>query len=205
LELELPLRALFEHPTVAALSVFIDTELTSETASTPVRTEIIPGSGRKGEEVILSYGQARMWALDRIEGGTAGYNMPAALRLRGDFDVDAFSLALRDVVLRHEPLRTVIVEGTEGAVGRLRDVDADEALVEYEDLSDLADADLEEAIKARIDAESDRVFDLSRELMIRARVLRVGRQEHVLIFVMHHIAGDGVSVAGIGSRAWRCL
>ncbi|MFM9153759.1 MAG: phosphopantetheine-binding protein, partial [Methylocystis sp.] len=149
LGLELPLRALFEHPTVAALSVFIDTELQA-TASTTVRTQIIPGSGRKGEEVILSYGQARMWALDRIEGGTAGYNMPAALRLRGDFDGEAFGAALRDVVLRHEPLRTVIVEGAEGAVGRLRDVDADEALVAYEDLSDLVEADLEEAIKALI-------------------------------------------------------
>ncbi|MFM9153226.1 MAG: condensation domain-containing protein, partial [Methylocystis sp.] len=165
LGLELPLRALFERPQVETLSLFIDAELQATTPTT-VRGEIIPGSGRQGEEVILSYGQARMWALDRIEGGTAGYNMPAALRLRGDFDVGAFGAALRDVVLRHEPLRTVIIEGTEGAVGRLRDVDADEALVAYEDLSDLADADLEEAIKARIDAESDRVFDLSRDLMV---------------------------------------
>ncbi|MFM9152666.1 MAG: condensation domain-containing protein, partial [Methylocystis sp.] len=100
----------------------------------------------------------------------------------------------RDVVLRHEPLRTVIVESKEGPVGRLRDVDADEALVAYEDLSDLAEADLEEAIKARIDAESDRVFDLSRELMVRARVLRIDRQECVLVLVLHHIAGDGVSM-----------
>lgn len=58
----------------------------------------------------LSYGQTRMWALDRIEGGTSGYNIPGAFRLRGIFDVKAFGLALRDVVLRHEPLRTIIVE-----------------------------------------------------------------------------------------------
>ncbi|NDB70545.1 MAG: non-ribosomal peptide synthetase, partial [Methylocystaceae bacterium] len=193
LGVELPLRALFERPQVESLAVFIDIELQA-TASTPVRTQIIPGSGRQGEDVVLSYGQTRMWALDRIEGGTAGYNIPFALRLRGNFDVEAFSAALRDVVLRHEPLRTVIVESKEGPVGRLRSVGEAEALVEIEDLSDLTGAALEEAIKARIEAESDRVFDLSRELMVRGRVLQVDWQEHVLIFVMHHIAGDGVSV-----------
>ncbi|NBO09741.1 MAG: non-ribosomal peptide synthetase, partial [Actinobacteria bacterium] len=193
LGLELPLRALFERPQVEALGVFIDTELQA-TASTPVRTQIVPGSGRQGEEIVLSYGQTRMWALDRIEGGTAGYNMPAALRLLGAFDVEAFGVALRDVVERHEPLRTVIVETREGPIGRLRDVGEESWLVAVEDLSDLAEADLEEAIKARIEAESDRVFDLSRDVMVRARVLRVGRQEHVLIFVMHHISGDGVSL-----------
>lgn len=59
----------------------------------------------------LSYGQARIWTLDRIEGGTAGYNMPGAFRLRGAFDVEAFRKALLDVVMRHEPLRTVIFDG----------------------------------------------------------------------------------------------
>ena len=161
---------------------------------TTVRSQIIPGSGRKGEEIVLSYGQTRMWALDKIEGGTAGYNMPVALRLRGAFDVEAFGAALRDVVLRHDPLRTVIVESKEGPLGRLRAVGEDGALFEYEDLSDLTASILEEAIKARIEAESERVFDLSRDVMVRARVLRIDRQEHVLILVMHHIAGDGVSI-----------
>ncbi|NBT97452.1 MAG: hypothetical protein EBT43_06520, partial [Methylocystaceae bacterium] len=152
LGLELPLRALFERPQVETLSVFTDAELQA-TGSRTVRTSIIPGSGRKGEDVVLSYGQTRMWALDRIEGGTAGYNMPATFRIRGDFDVDAFGVALRDVVLRHDPLRTVIIEGTAGPLGRLRDVGEENRLIEIEDLSDLAEADLEEAVKGRIEAE----------------------------------------------------
>ncbi|NDB70542.1 MAG: hypothetical protein EB015_21550, partial [Methylocystaceae bacterium] len=147
-----------------------------------------------GDELVLSYGQTRMWALDRIEGGTASYNMPGALRVRGVFDVEAFGLAVRDVVLRHEPLRTVIVESEAGPIGRLRDIGEEEGLVGFEDLTGLTGTVLEEAIKGRIEAESERVFDLSRELMIRAQLLRVGRQEHVLILVMHHIAGDGVSM-----------
>ena len=172
LGLELPLRALFERPQVETLSVFIDTELQA-TGSRTVRSQIIAGSGRKGEALVLSYGQQRMWALDRIEGGTASYNMPAALRLRGAFDGAAFELALRDIVLRHEPLRTVIVESERGPVGRLRAIGVDERLVGFEDLTDLRGSIVEEAIRSRIDAQSDRLFDLSRDLMVRTQLLRV--------------------------------
>ncbi|NDB69407.1 MAG: amino acid adenylation domain-containing protein, partial [Methylocystaceae bacterium] len=136
LGVELPLRALFERPQVETLSVFIDAELQASGSAT-VRTTIIPGSGRKGEDVVLSYGQTRLWALDRIEGGTAGYNMPGALRVLGEFDVEAFGLAVRDVVLRHEPLRTVIIEGAAGPLGRLRAVGEEEGLVGFEDLTGL--------------------------------------------------------------------
>ncbi|NBT22899.1 MAG: KR domain-containing protein, partial [Methylocystaceae bacterium] len=185
---ELTLQTLFEHPTVEGLAQ----QLCVSDAS--VRDKIIPGSGRKGEALVLSYGQQRMWALDRIEGGTASYNIPFALRLRGAFDAEAFELALRDIVLRHEPLRTVIVESERGPVGRLRDIGADERLVAFEDLTDLQGSIVEEAIRSRIDAQSDCLFDLSRDLMMRAQILRVGREDHVLILVLHHIAGDGVSV-----------
>ena len=142
----------------------------------------------------LSYGQARMWTLDRIEGGTAGYNMPGAFRLRGDFDVDAFGLALKDVVLRHEPLRTIVIDGETGPIGCLRDVEQDEALFYFEDLTALTGSILQATIKARIETEVSRVFDLSKELMLRSRVLSIGPSEYVLIFVMHHIAGDGLSM-----------
>ncbi|NDF67836.1 MAG: non-ribosomal peptide synthetase, partial [Actinobacteria bacterium] len=192
LGIELPLRALFERPQVETLSVFIDTELQA-TGSRIVRTSIIPGSGRKGEALVLSYGQLRMWALDRIEGGTASYNMPAALRLRGAFDAEAFELSLRDIVLRHEPLRTVIVESERGPIGRLRDIGEDERLVGFEDLTHLTGPILEEALRSRIDAQSDRLFDLSRDLMMRTQLLRVGQEDHVLILVLHHSASDGVS------------
>ncbi|NDB68867.1 MAG: hypothetical protein EB015_12840 [Methylocystaceae bacterium] len=142
----------------------------------------------------LSYGQTRMWALDRIEGGTSGYNIPGAFRLRGIFDVKAFGLALRDVVLRHEPLRTVIVDGDRGPIGQLRAIGEEEVLVGFEDLTSLSGFVLETAIKTRIDAEIDYIFDLSKDLMVRAKVLHVAPSEYVLILVLHHIAGDGVSL-----------
>ena len=94
--LELHLRALFEHPTVEALSAVIDS-LQEASSLESLRARIVPGSGRKGEDVILSYGQTRMWALDKIEGGTAGYNMPAALCVRG---VRAAALLLARGVIR---------------------------------------------------------------------------------------------------------
>ncbi|NDB69357.1 MAG: non-ribosomal peptide synthetase, partial [Methylocystaceae bacterium] len=186
LGVDLPLRALFEAPTVAGIAERL------QTSSASTRIGIVSGSGRQGEDVVLSYGQQRLWALDRIEGGTSSYNIPGALRLRGVFDVEAFGLALRDVVLRHEPLRTVIVEGADGPVGRLRDISGD--IFEIEDLSYLSGGALEEAVRERIDASSDRVFDLSRDLMVQARVLCAGAQDHIVILVLHHSAGDGVSL-----------
>ncbi|MFM8858599.1 MAG: non-ribosomal peptide synthetase, partial [Methylocystis sp.] len=78
-------------------------------------------------------------------------------------------------------------------IGRLRDIGEDERLVGFEDLTHLTGPILEEALRSQIDAQSDRLFDLSRDLMMRAQLLRVGQEDHVLILVLHHIAGDGVS------------
>ncbi|MFM8858715.1 MAG: condensation domain-containing protein, partial [Methylocystis sp.] len=143
---------------------------------------------------VLSYGQIRMWMLDRIEGGTSGYNVPGTFRLRGEFNIRAFNLALRDVVLRHEPLRTIIIDSNEGPIGHLRDVELDDILVQFEDLTQLSGFILEQAVRSRIETEVDYIFDLSNDLMVRAQVLCVAPFEYVLILVLHHIAGDGVSL-----------
>ncbi|MFM9153722.1 MAG: condensation domain-containing protein, partial [Methylocystis sp.] len=193
LGIELPLRALFEHPTVAALSVVIDSAREGSPLGS-LRERIIPGEGGTGEERVLSYGQTRMWALDRIEGGTASYNMPVGLRLRGDLDIPALGEAFRDVILRHEPLRTVIVEEDGEAKGKLIPVPEGQALLQVEDLSALSVERQEGEIQDRVRREAGRLFDLSRDLMVHAALLKLGEDDHVLTVNIHHGSGDGISI-----------
>jgi amino acid adenylation domain-containing protein len=124
--------------------------------------------------------------------------MPTALRLTGALQSDALALALRDVINRHEPLRTVIVNVDGEPVGYVRALDpqgvAHRALLGLEDLSALQGSAREAALEQIIQRDSIAPFDLSRDLMIRARLIKLTDSEHVLTLVMHHIAGDGVSM-----------
>ncbi|MEY3739740.1 MAG: hypothetical protein RLZZ192_416, partial [Pseudomonadota bacterium] len=186
--LDLSLRALFDHPTVEALATVLGNLGQSG------RGRIIPGEGGVDDTRVLSYGQLRMWALDRIEGGTASHNMPLALRLQGALDVSALEHAIRDVIFRHEPLRTVILEESGNAIGKLRPLGGSESVLEHEDLTTLSKRDQEQRVEQRISEDSSRLFDLSRDLMLRSTLLRLNDREFVLILVIHHGAGDGVSL-----------
>ncbi|MFI7388118.1 amino acid adenylation domain-containing protein [Streptomyces sp. NPDC049813] len=131
----------------------------------------------------LSRAQSRLWFLDQVEGG-ATYTIPVALRMRGAVDVDALHGALHDLTRRHEVLRTVFPLVGEAPVQRVLDhVD-----VEW----DVADVP-EDELDARIRLLASRPFDLSRQPPLRGHLLRVAPEDHVLLIVLHHIAGDGWS------------
>ncbi|HEX7241707.1 MAG TPA: amino acid adenylation domain-containing protein, partial [Longimicrobiaceae bacterium] len=100
---ELPLRALFEAPTVAGLAAEVDARLRAGDGTQAPPLVPVPRDGT----LPLSFAQQRLWFLDRMEPGSAAYNVPAALRVRGDLDVEALRRALEEVVRRHEALRTV--------------------------------------------------------------------------------------------------
>ncbi len=140
----------------------------------------------------LSYEQRRLWFLDQLSPGSAAYNIPAALRLRGRLDVPALSRALSEVERRHEALRTRFAD----TGGELAQLVAAHAPVElpFEDLSTLPDAARElEALRVAGE-EARRSFDLAAGPVWRARLLRLSHDEHVLSVVMHHIVSDGWSV-----------
>ena len=137
---------------------------------------------------VLSFGQLRLWALDRIEGGTASYNMSAAFRLHGALDVTALGSALCDVVVRHESLRTIILDGSAGPEGFVIPPDEVGVLLRRVDGGDGS------GLVDLVSAEAGYVFDLSRDVLLRALVVDLGPQEHVLVLVMHHAAGDGLSI-----------
>ncbi|WP_330319630.1 amino acid adenylation domain-containing protein [Streptomyces clavifer] len=191
LAVEVQVRSLFEHPTPAALAAALDG---AEQARTPlVRAGIRP------DPLPLSFAQQRLWFLNRLEGPSATYNVPLVLRLDGPLDAEALESALADVVERHESLRTVFPE-TDGVARQL--------------VLDAAAADLDLTPRgtdtAHLDgvltAEVAHAFDVSAELPVRARLVRLGPEAHVLVLVLHHIAGDGWSLAPLArdlGRAYR--
>jgi amino acid adenylation domain-containing protein len=187
-QVALPLRAVFEHPAPEALArVFAQ----ARRDATP---PILAGAGRDGEGVALSYGQVRLWTLDRIEGPSGAYNIPMAFRLAGSVDAAALAQALADVVERHEPLRTVIVMVDGAPAGRLLPPPLPEQLLVVEDLARLDPAEHEAAVAARVESEAARPFDLARDPSLRARLLRLDPHDHALALVLHHGAADGDSI-----------
>ncbi|MFJ6516635.1 amino acid adenylation domain-containing protein [Streptomyces sp. NPDC091406] len=172
---ELSVRALFEAPTVAALAERLGDAGRARAALT-VR--------ERPEEVPLSHAQRRMWFLNRFEGPSGTYNMPMAVRLTGPLDTDALTGALAAVVARHESLRTVFPD-TEGRPRQLV-LAPEEARPVLETAPFTPEA---------LSAAAARGFELDREVPVRAHLFTVSTDEQVLMLVLHHIAGDGWSLA----------
>ncbi|MBF6170403.1 non-ribosomal peptide synthase/polyketide synthase [Nocardia blacklockiae] len=138
--------------------------------------------------IPLSFAQRRLWFIDRLDGPSAAYTMPVAVRLRGALDESAFAAAVADVVTRHESLRTVFVEVDGVPAQQVLDADSVEVPITLADVAaDQADAVIAEAAR--------HPFDLAAEIPLRVTVLRCGTAEYVLLLLIHHIAGDGWSMA----------
>ncbi|MFI9722847.1 amino acid adenylation domain-containing protein [Streptomyces sp. NPDC052396] len=139
--------------------------------------------------IPLSFAQSRMWFLHRLEGPSSTYNVPFVLRLEGTLDMAALVAAVTDVVTRHESLRTLVAEHEDGTAEQ-RILPPEEAAHPFRVVDVAADA-----VDAAVHDAACEVFDLVTELPLRTTVLRVAPQEHVLVFVFHHIAADGASMA----------
>ena len=139
----------------------------------------------------LSYAQHSLWLMDRLEGGSAHFNMATPLRTGAGFDPALAEQALQRIVARHEPLRTVFAGQGEQAHQVVRD-DVPLALART-DLRHLAQAETERAVEALVLAEAAAPFDLARDPMLRARFVALGDGSGVLLLTMHHIAADGWS------------
>ncbi|MET7380976.1 amino acid adenylation domain-containing protein [Streptomyces sp. NPDC005526] len=173
---ELPIRALFEAPTPAGTAARLDTAAT-------VRPPILVGV--RPEHPPLSYAQRRLWFLYRLEGPAATYNLPIALRLTGRLDRSALQAAINDVVERHEALRTTF---------------PDFAGTPYQQILP-AEVELrvERFSPEALDAAAGHAFHLEREAPLRVTLFESGPEEHTLLLLMHHIAGDGWSAAPLAT------
>jgi amino acid adenylation domain-containing protein len=198
--LELALRVLFDQPSVRGLAKEL-TALQSFTQTNSLkvsRPPIVADLGvlnrdGAGDERALSFGQIRLWTLNQIEDATGAYNIPAALKISGELRVDALELALIDVIKRHEPLRTVIRSNDGHPQGFVLTVDEGSKLLTRDDLSTLPLEARTKTLNQTIKTDAITPFDLSRDLMVRVRLIKLQDQEHILTLVLHHIAGDGVS------------
>ncbi|MFF0740410.1 amino acid adenylation domain-containing protein [Streptomyces sp. NPDC004111] len=176
---EMAIRTVFETPTPAALAGRLSASGASRRPLAPME---------RPEAVPLSYAQQRLWFLDELEGPSALYNIPIAVRLTGDLDHDALRAALHDVVARHEVLRTVF--------GQVDGVPEQRVLAaQAVDLKLLPEALPEHEVARAVTDGASRPLSLSGELPLRARLFAVAPQDHVLVLVLHHIAGDGWSLA----------
>ncbi|WP_371476525.1 amino acid adenylation domain-containing protein [Kitasatospora sp. NBC_00315] len=139
--------------------------------------------------IPLSFAQSRLWFLYRFEGPSATYNQPVVLRLKAEVDAGVMALAVRDLVRRHESLRTVIGQDERG-VAFQRILSADEVVIEVPTRT----VEPEQVAAAIEDAVAHQ-FELETEIPIRVSLLEVGPAEFVLVVLMHHIAGDAASMA----------
>src|SRR6266508_2297368 len=137
--------------------------------------------------IPLSFAQRRLWFLWLLEGSNPTYNIPLAIRLAGDLDTAALALALADVAGRHEVLRTIFPAKGGQPFQQVLGMDA---VTRELPVTEVTEADLADSIAA----VAGQAFDLAAELPWRARLLRLGPREHVLVVVLHHIAGDGWSM-----------
>ncbi|MGW0772049.1 condensation domain-containing protein, partial [Streptomyces sp. NPDC002676] len=181
LNIELPLRALFEGPSVVQLAERLAAE------GGMARAALIPGP--RPAEPPLSPAQRGLWLLNRIQGSAATYNVPIALRLTGRLDREAMAAALRDVVARHESLRTLFLENANGTPYQ-QVLDGEEAALSLP-VTEIA----EENVAAAVAEVVTQGFELSAEIPVRVCLFAVSQDVHVLVVVLHHIAGDGWSMA----------
>jgi len=188
LQVELPLSSLFECSTVAALAERIrESHRDPEGRSAP---PIEPVS--RDEPLPLSFAQQRLWFLDQMAPGDVAYNLPGAVRLRGSLSAAALEKSLRELVRRHEVLRTTFAN----VRGRPEQVIAPEPSVGLGcvDLGGLSPDARESELKRLADEEARRPFDLACGPLFRAALVRLGAEDHAVLFGMHHIIADGWSM-----------
>lgn len=144
-------------------------------------------------DLPLSYAQQRMWLLDKIDGGSAHYHIPVGLNLQGELHIGAFENALRNVLERHEILRTRIVELDGQPV--LQFGDGRDFELRQVDLSQLTEEQQKVLVCELARSEASAPFDLSADLMLRASLLKLNDSQNIALVTMHHIASDGWSSA----------
>jgi amino acid adenylation domain-containing protein len=187
LDVDLPLRAIFDRPTVAALGRAIEDARRGGRPSVP---PLVPVPRDEDSDVPLSYAQEPLWFLDQLVPDNPFYNVPCAYRLTGPLDVEALRRALTEIVARHEALRTTFP--APGGRPRQRIAGPAPVSLVVDDLSGLGPSAEPEA-RRRAGTEAGQPFDLVAGPLLRCRLLRLAHEEHVLLVTAHHIVFDGWS------------
>ncbi|MFD0305959.1 non-ribosomal peptide synthase/polyketide synthase [Streptomyces sp. NPDC127119] len=189
-------RLLFTHSTLSALAAELGDPAQHGTAP----ADVIPAVALD-TPVPLSYAQQRLWFLDRFEPGSTEYTTLSVLRLRGPLDADALRAALDGLVARHEALRTTFAEAGQDGPDHDRPDGHARQIVHQPYPVDLPLDDLagdRDRLDALIESEASVPFDLGAGPLLRARLVRLAEDEHVLVLAVHHIVTDGWSAGVLG-------
>ena len=183
--IEIGLRSVFERPTLEGLA-----ERVREARQAAGKAMPKVEKRKEGERIPLSYGQERLWFLEKFQPGESVYHIPVVMKMKGEIEEKRLEKSLQEIVKRHEVLRSRIVE--EG--GKAEQVVEGEEWVEENVRMRVEEWKGEEEEKEEIEEEVRRPFDLERGPMVRSLLIKRGEKEGKLVVVMHHIVGDGWSM-----------
>ncbi|WP_036486323.1 non-ribosomal peptide synthetase [Myxosarcina sp. GI1] len=188
-QIELPLRYVFEFPTIAELAKGVESMKQSQNVlEIP---PLVPVS--RDDNLPLTYAQEGLWFIQQLNPDLPIYNSPAAVRLTGSLNIPAFEKSLNEILRRHEALRTrfTLVEGkpVQVIVPNLT------LKIPVVSLEDLPEAEREEEFLRLADKEAKLPFDLAKPPLLRVTLLKLSATDYVALFTMHHIATDGWSIA----------
>ena len=198
---EIKVRSIFDAPTAEGLSRKIK-ELTGVGEKVPAPPLVkIERKGERSGKLPLSFAQQRLWFIDRMNPGSAVYNIPGAVRLEGGLDIDALEKSINEIVRRHEALRTRF-EGESGEPAQVIDAWTPRRL-EVVDLRSLPPEERQAEVSRRAREESETGFGLSQGSLLRVKLLKLEEKEHALLFTMHHIVSDewlmGILIKEVGA------
>ncbi|MGH9334343.1 MAG: condensation domain-containing protein, partial [Vicinamibacteria bacterium] len=194
-QVDLPLRSLFESPTVAGIAERVERDYRTQEIGAAQPPILAPSS--RSVEGELSFAQTRMWFLSRLEPSSPAYNIHGAIRLRGTLDHRAFEESLREMVQRHQSLRTTFGHRDGRPFQRISEEETFE--LPRIDLKSSSDPEADARRAAREEASTP--FDLERGPLVRTKLLELAPDDHVLLLTMHHIVSDGWSI-GVFFREW---
>jgi amino acid adenylation domain-containing protein len=188
LQVEVPLQRFLGRPTVAGLAASLEAIQLHERGVAPPPLVRVA----RDQRLPLSFAQQRLWAVERLQPGTAAYNMISTFRLTGELDVDALSESLAAVVQRHESLRTSFPR--DAAVPCQEVAPSVAVPLDVVDLRALAGPAQAARLQELVAEESQRPFDLARAPLLRVRLVRLDDTSHVLLLNVHHIVADERSI-----------
>jgi amino acid adenylation domain-containing protein len=183
LQVELQVRDIFDHPTIAGLGALLH-ERSAETLLPALVRQ--PRNGR----IPLSYSQERLYFIDKLE-GSIQYHIPVVLKLKGELNIAALSASLKTILDRHEALRTVFYEDN----GQVYQTVQEHAGWDIVPVDGTMYKENETELDEKIQELASQVFDLSSHPLLRVHLIRLHEKEHVLIMTIHHISSDGWSAA----------
>ncbi|MFN6153013.1 MAG: amino acid adenylation domain-containing protein [Dolichospermum sp.] len=185
-KISLPLRYIFESPTVAQLSEVISSQLeTSSGLTVPAMTPV-----ERDRDIPLSWAQERLWFMNQLEGESSAYTIDFTMRLVGNLNVKALEQAFRAIAQRHEPLRTQFkIKDNKPVQAIAPSMTITLPVVDLQNLQDPT-----KQVEELATAEACKPFDLANGSVLRVKLWQVAPDEYVLLLAIHHIAADGWSM-----------